>query len=424
MLIPKESVGRSKVWIGLGVAAVVVLLGFWGLRGRLSGVDPNLVWREAEANFSRGRYERVEAGLSELARLRAPDPLDWMLKAQMALVRKKDDLALADLEHIPDLHPMAAQARLLSGQIELRRSRLRFAEKSLLEACRLDPTLVQSHRELIYIYGILLRRTELSDQFRRLGELAPLTYENVFHWCLTRNTVWEPKELVVLLTKALGADPEDRWSRLSLAENLRQLGRRDEAEEVLSPLAASDPEARAVRVRIAFDRGDDQGAEALLAGGPADHAELSRFRGRLALAHRDGAAAVKQFRAAYAKEPDNRDAIFGLGQALAMAGENEAAAPLMALSKSYDALGTLMQRASNTKARNDADLMRSLGAACEQVGRLPEARAWYSLAINANALDAESQKALFRLKAEETAGKPKEGESKARNGLTRSGAGG
>jgi hypothetical protein len=42
--------------------------------------------------------------------------------------------------------------------------------------------------------------------------------------------------------------------------------------------------------------------------------------------------------------------------------------------------------------------MRALGAACEAVHRLPEARAWYNLAVQANALDAEAQKALYRLR--------------------------
>jgi hypothetical protein len=42
-------------------------------------------------------------------------------------------------------------------------------------------------------------------------------------------------------------------------------------------------------------------------------------------------------------------------------------------------------------------LLRALGAACEKIHRLPEARAWYRLAIDANPLDTEAQKALFRL---------------------------
>ena len=42
--------------------------------------------------------------------------------------------------------------------------------------------------------------------------------------------------------------------------------------------------------------------------------------------------------------------------------------------------------------------MRALGAACEAVRRLPEARAWYNLAVQTNPLDEAAQKALYRLR--------------------------
>ena len=116
---------------------------------------------------------------------------------------------------------------------------------------------------------------------------------------------------------------------MALAETLREIGRRDEAAQVLSVLPESDPDARAVRARIALDRGDDRAAEAILAGGPADHPELARLRGRFALAHRDGPAAVRHFRAAHAAEPDDRDTVFGLGTALALVGDHAAAEPFL-----------------------------------------------------------------------------------------------
>jgi len=396
----RETVSRRGWWVAAAVLAASTALGGWAWRSRsVAAVDLDTVWQQAEADFTAGRYDVAEAGLARLARLRRPTPIDRLLMAQVALRRDRPDEALADLNLVPEGHPMAARARLLAGQVELRRRRMRRAEVSLREALRLDPTLVQAHRELIYIYGVLLRRVELNAQFRALSAVAPLTYDNAFHWCLTRNSVWEPKELVELLRPCLDADPDDRGVRLALADSLRQVGKRDEADKALSPLPASDPEARASRVRLALDRGDDLGAESLLKDGPEDNAELARLRGRLALAHRDGPAAVRHFRAAYAAEPDHRDTVFGLGQALAMVGDDAAAAPFVAAARHYDALGTLMQRAATAAGRSDPDLMRALGDACETLRRVPEARAWYALAINANPLDAEAQKALYRLNA-------------------------
>lgn len=403
MKVPKESDRPPRRWAVAAVLAAIAALGVWGVRAWSgAGADPDRVWAQAQADFRAGLYDRAEASLARLAKLRAPTPLDRVLKAQLAMVGDRDDEALADLDLVPDADPIAAQARLVAGQSELRRFHARAAERRLLAAAAINPSLVQAHRELVYLYGVQLRRPELAAQFLALSRLTTLTYDNVFHWCLTRTTVWEPRETAATMRRFVDADPDDRWSRLSLAESLRQIGARGEAGKVLAALPGSDPDARVVRVRLALDRGDDRAAESLLLDGPADHPGLARLRGRVALARRDGPAAVRHFRAAYAAEPDHRDTIFGLGQALAMVGKHDEAAPFQSAARDYDALGSLIERASTAQGRKDPNLLRALGAACEQLHRLPEARAWYNLAIAADPLDHEAQKALFRLKSRET----------------------
>jgi tetratricopeptide (TPR) repeat protein len=380
-------------WIAAALVAAVGAFGAWGAFTHHGG-DPERIRREIEADVRSGRFEHAAA---LLAKLREPTARDYLLKAQVSRSAGRADEALAALARIPNSDPTAAQARLLEGQVELRRDRARLAEKSLLEALKLDPTLVQAHRELLYIYATLLRRRELDEHFQALERLAPMTFDNVFHWCLTRNTVWEPHERAQDLKKFVAADPEDRWSRVALAETLRQTGQRDEATKLLANLADSDPDARAVRARIALDRGDDRAVETILAEGPADHPELARLRGWFALSRRDGPAAVRHFRAAYAAEPDDRNTVFGLGTALALVGDRSAAAPFLRDSKAYDTLGALITRAANPANHNDTALMRALGAACEAVHHRPEARAWFKLAVQANPLDEDAQKALYRL---------------------------
>lgn len=404
MKVPREDSRREwlpLLW-GLAMVAVTVALWLWRI-GFFERTDPEALWHTAEADFLAGRHDAAEAALTRLSKLRAPTTNDWLLRAQVDMVRNRNDEALDDLAKVPDSEGMAPQARLLAGQLELRRGRLRSAERLLLEATRLDPDLVQAHRELIYIYGVMLRRKELDGQFRELERLASqnkytMTYSNVFQWCLTRNSVWEPQELISLANRFLEADPDDRWSRLALAENLRQVGQRDEADKALERLPDDDPEALAIRARIALDRGDDEAAEACLAKGPKDDAGLNRLRGKFALAHRDGAAALRFFQAAYQQEPGHRDALFGLGQAYKLVGDAKAAAPFEQAARDLDELGTLLQRAATDAGQKDLALLRSMGSICERIGRFPEARAWYSLVLQAEPLDAESQKALFRLR--------------------------
>jgi tetratricopeptide (TPR) repeat protein len=294
---------------------------------------------------------------------------------------------------------MGAQARLLAGQLELRRDRARVAEEAFRAAMRIDPALIQAHRELIYIYGVQLRRAELNAEFLALSKLTDLTFKNVFNWCMLRNNSWEPGEAIPLLERFVAADPEDRWSRLALAENDLRLGLLDDAESAVAGLAPEDPQALVIRIRVALDAQDEQRGERLLALGRSGDPELARFRGRLALSRRDARSALRAFRIAYAADPENRDAIYGLLNALVMVGDQEAAQPLRQLAGKLDRLNGLVQRAGTTAGRRDPTLLRQLGAASAALNRNAEACAWYKLAIARDPLDSAAQQALFRLDA-------------------------
>ncbi|MDR3621875.1 MAG: tetratricopeptide repeat protein [Paludisphaera borealis] len=380
--------------IGFTVVAIVVVLVSLSRSN-----DPDQLWVSAEAALREGRFNDAAAAVNLLSRARDPLPRDWMLRAQVAVARKNVDEAIEDLGQIPDDDRIASQAWLLKGQVELRRNRAKNAELALRKALTLDPTLTQAHRELIFIYGMQLRRNELNEEFKALSELTELTYDNVFHWCLVRNCIWEPGEVAQTLAEFLAADPTDRQTRLSLADNYRRLGLFDEADQALAELPQDDPEALAGRVMLAMDRRQEELAEELLAKGPADDPNLARIRGRIALARRNGPDAVHNFQIAYDHEPGDRDTLFGLINAHELCGDDAAALPLRQAAKNLEIFNTLMQRVSAPGGRKDASLMKEMGAACSSLGFIPEARSWYKLAIARDPLDAVSQQALFRLNA-------------------------
>jgi Flp pilus assembly protein TadD len=182
-----------------------------------------------------------------------------------------------------------------------------------------------------------------------------------------------------------------------MAEGLRELGRLDEAESALAPLPESDPIARASKVRIALDRGDVQAADTLLETGPTDDIDLALLRGRFALARGDGPEAVRQFQIAYNLAPTLREAVLGLGQALKNTGELAVAAPLTEEVRKHERLGSLVQKAAIEKNRDDPSLTRELAAACADLGRLHEARAWYNLAVTRDPLDTQAQEGLAQV---------------------------
>src|SRR5690606_1705915 len=125
------------------------------------------------------------------------------------------------------------------------------------------------------------------EQFRRLAEQGTVTPEEAFLWSLIRGVQWTPEEVVEALAAAVAADPEDRRSRIALADALMDLTRFDEASAVLEPLDPDDPDARRALGRLALERGDVARLAELLADAPEGHQGLALLRGKLALQRRD-----------------------------------------------------------------------------------------------------------------------------------------
>lgn len=393
---------RRRAVLNVGAAAMAVLAAGCAERG-----DPEAVGARAQAELRANRVADAERSVAQLERLRRPTDGDRLLRARLAVAAGRPDGALAELALVPDASPEAPAARLFAGQVELRRGRFRHAERWLREAIRLspkpagpdrlDPNLVQAHRELVFIYGFQLRRAELSDEFLALSRLTALRFDDLFNWGLLKNDSWEPGEAAKTLADCIAADPEDRWSRLALAENQRRMGQLDQAEATLAPLAAEDPEAIAGRARIALDRGDAEAAGRFLAAGPADDPALARLRGRLALSRRDGAAAERQFRLALQLQPGSHEAITGLIAALKLTGKTAAIGPLREQAARLDRFKALIQRAAPGKDRSDPTLPILLGDACASLHRYDEARGWYRLAVTRDPLDTKAQRALYHL---------------------------
>ncbi len=149
----------------------------------------------------------------------------------------------------------------------------------------------------------------------------------MFHWCLLRNSTWEPSEAVGTLIGYVAADPGDRQSRLALAENYLRMDRADDAESVLAPLPDTDSDALELRTRIALERQDLDAADRLVASAAANDPLIARLRGRMALARGDIPAAARDFRISYTHDPESRETLFGLAAALELSGDSPAPPP-------------------------------------------------------------------------------------------------
>jgi predicted Zn-dependent protease len=284
------------------------------------------------------------------------------------------------------------------GNGELVRYRLGPAGMAFERARELDPGLASARQGLIWIHTLRMERAQALAEFAALAGLRPLDFDLVLLWTQIRCSTWDPEKVIPQLRQVIAADPDEQGVRLTLAEGLRRLGSSAEAIEALAPLGESHPEATAIRVRLAIDQGDLAGAEAILSRGPADHPALAELRGEMALARGHASAAVPQFRRALAARPDDRSCLSGLAQALRLSGQVPAAEPLLQVVHRHDTLIDLTLRARDMTRRDDPTLLRALGAACEALELIPEARAWYDLALVRDPLDSQTQMALYRLR--------------------------
>jgi tetratricopeptide (TPR) repeat protein len=348
-------------------------------------------WNE----FNARRFDRATAILDRRTAMVEPIALDWMLRAQIAEAQGALEQALEYLKRIPDSDSIGARARLKAGQIEKARHHARGAEAALRRSIELDQKQTQAYRELIYLYSLQRRQVECDAQFRILARLMTFDYVMAFAWVQSGFDIWNPYEVIPVLSAIVANDPADRISRLALATNYRLIHKPAQAEATLLPLMESDPEAQVIRVQMALDRDDIDAAEKLARKGPTDHARLNTLRGRLAMLSGETRAATSYFRAALGRDPRERDAIRGLGVALQIVGDPQAQ-QYRRIASLYDQLRREIVRCADV-TQLEPEIFARLGEISESLGRTDQARVWYQVAIGEDPLDARAQQALNRL---------------------------
>jgi tetratricopeptide (TPR) repeat protein len=366
--------------------------------------DPDHIWNEAQTAFLEGRFEDADATLAWIRRFRSPMDRDRTLEAQIAAALGQTERALAGLLGIPEGSRYAGQAYLFAGRLERQRHRVSAAESHLRRAIRVEPRLVEAHRELICIYGIQSRRREVDAEFRALARLVSVNYHDLYTWALTRFSRWNT-DVARDLEKFIEADPNDRDSRLALAKILSLEAKNEvELESALAGLPESDPAALAARARYRLSHGEPGKVDAMLRLAPAGHAAIDQFRGQVAMQRRDFATAVKAYRSAMALEPTDRVLTFEFGRALASAGDTEAAKPHFDRARRLDAVYDLLMRLRPPNREGDPAEAIQMGKALEAAHLTDVARCWFELAVSQDPTNTEAQKGLHGL--------PRKGEQK------------
>jgi tetratricopeptide (TPR) repeat protein len=392
--------GRSPRIAGRRTALFVAALAAasaaaWYLAPR---ADPAQVVDQAEASIQAQQWEAAKACVRRLERIRTPTPADRVLRARVAVGFGDDDAALEELRRIADDPELSPRALYMTGLIERRRNRLRYAEAAYRKAVERDPAVLQARRELIFILGMQSRRRELDGAFKAMAGITTLSHYDLYIWCLTHFVSWGPdsaEELQPFLT----ADPDDRQTRLAMARLLLgKPGQEQRIEETLAPLPQDDAEVQAIRIEGELNRGRVEEATRLIATTRADDPRLARLRGRIAMRRGDRDTAVREFRRALSDEPYDRVSNSELGKALLLQGHRDEAERHLARSRHLDELYNLVTRIGKPgQGPPPVEDFHRLAQVCESAGLPDEARGWYTLAISQDPLDPIAQQGLHRL---------------------------
>jgi tetratricopeptide (TPR) repeat protein len=392
-----------RLLFSLTIVAMISAGAAWHFATRPRPID---LIRTAEADLQAGRFEAARACVRRLERVRPPTPHDRLLRARIASAVGDDARALEELGTIADDPELGAQALFMTGLIERRRQRVRYAEAAYRKAIERDPSLLKARKELIFILGMQFRRREVDAAFKALARVTPLTQYDLYTWGLTHYVVWGP-DSAQALEAFIAADPEDRHSRLALATLLlSQPGQEARVAEVLAPLPQDDPDVLALRIEQALNLGRVDEAAAMLAKAPSEDARLARLRGRLAIGRGDRAAAVRYYRQALSDEPYDRVSLSELGKALLLQGDRTGAEAYLARARQLDEVYNLITRIGKPKQVVGVPDLDRIARACEAAGLNDEAQGWYGLAIARDPLDPEAQRGLHRLRPANTSTPP------------------
>ena len=360
--------------------------------------DPELIYEQALALVEAEQFDQAESVMQRLRKSRLPTVLDHGLQARVDIAKGRVDQAIDNLSVIPDDHPLAGWARLRCGQLERSRMRFRKAENWLQETLRIDENSVEARRELVYVYGMQLRRSVLHDQFRKLNRLTTLKAKEIWVWCMVRDLAWwHPEEHIPILERAIGVDAEDYWSRIALAEVLRRQGHTDQAMLMLEQSPVDRIELLAKRLELLLDQQDLEQVQKSLEKIPLNEPNVATLRGRLAMSNGDTKSALKFFELSEEFESGKREVIANLGQALLQAGDQKKGKIYLQKAGQIDKLNNMLLQLEKTIESSGVETWRTLGSTCESADRLAEARAWQSLIIANNPFDQIAQTAVFRI---------------------------
>jgi tetratricopeptide (TPR) repeat protein len=352
-----------------------------------------------------------------------PNDADAMaMQGYLLFAQRRFDESAGSLEQIPADTVQYAPALLQAGRAwELARRR-RDAERSwraCLQIANDDPELPivqqQCRRLLCRLYAMERRRDEL---WAMTDELVRRSAPQQRHEALAMRTRFEfemvePQVALGELEPVLEQDPDDSITRRAVGQYHLEANNPEKARAQLYRCVREDGDSVAAWeawLRCLFETADNFGLEqAILDLPPAADSSAECWKYRAIVAEREGdlAGAIAAARRAVELRPAEGEHCHRLGQYLMQAGNKDEGQALLARNKELqdaqlrlrDAYDSYRRDFAAGSEKQKAEIAFQLGQGYTDLGRTPDATAWYRVALSEDPAHAPSIGALEQLQS-------------------------
>ena len=386
----------TRVCAGVVAAAVAAAGGAWWspLGPATAPARPPATWATVQTAAARGDWREAERRLTAWLGENPGDGKAWAVLGGVYVNLGRPDAARAALARVGSDDDAWPSAHALLADVAMKSHDAPAAERAFAALAARDPAAAAPRKGLIYLLSLQLRTAEARARLWELyrNDPKPETLADLVQALFqVENDV---RGLGPDLEAFLRVTPNDPFLRRARGLALHWRGRHSEASPHLEAAAATLENdltgrfALAECRRAAGDDGSTFDAVRLLGPRPPRAADASLWSvdaARLAEAAGRGDDALRFLRDAVDLNPEDREAQFRLGQALARRGDAPAAKARLDRAAAIQDRSRGIQKAL-ADARRDGftpESLERLGRLCRDAGLTAEARACWELALRA-----------------------------------------
>ena len=350
------------------------------------------------------RFAEAEAGL--LARLgRGDDNVAWVMLGGVRSLAGDEKGAETAYGRVQGPGAAWTQAQTQLGEVALRHHDLARAEAIFRAVAASDPKAVDARRRLAYLYSLTARTDEARAVVRALIDLDP-SVRHLITLTGLGAAESESRSERSELDDFLKAYPDDPILRRARGLAAVRAGRLNDARPDLEAAAREldhDPLGRVALAECRVAAGDLDGVATALGTEPTDDKRLlARWwlvRTQVDEARGQFDQALVHARNALGANPDDRTALYRVGQLLVRAGQATEAAPLLARSEAIRArdLSLVLELDRCLRGGVDPGLYEGIANLCRDSGMIAEARGWYDEAVRLDPTRTSAQRSLALL---------------------------